>query len=173
MAGEFDYKDMKSLYEGARAVRINLCIFEGNADIPGEIAPLARMLWKHIPEMARREGVQIDEKREGYPPGIVPTDQRMLGLIANDMDGSRDLVDWMPSSSAESKAMFAKGADNSMNAFFDDFARGKGFVRDDILSRERDAAAPRSAESSRDASLEVPPRGLMGLAARMAGHLSR
>jgi hypothetical protein len=156
MAAENDYKNVKELYEGARDVRINLCIFEGNADVPGEIASVARVLWKHIPEMARREGVPIDEAREGYPINIVSPDKTMVDAITRDMAASRDLVAWMPSASPESRAMFAKGADNSMNAFFDAFAKEKGFVRDDVLSRERDGIPEplaRSLSSSHDVAV--------------------
>ena len=156
MAGEFDFKDAKALYEAAREARINLCVFHGNADVPGEVSSLARMLWKHIPELAKRSGVAIQEDREGHPPMVNASDKGLVTAIARDMDGGRALVDWMPTASPLSRSMFAKGEGNSMNAFFNRFAQERGFTRDDVLSNESTPAGTPVVEAERIAG--VPDR---------------
>lgn len=55
--------------EKARAVREALSLDRGDADRFKDVSPLARLTWKHIPDMASRFGVPIGD-REGY----VPTD---------------------------------------------------------------------------------------------------
>jgi hypothetical protein len=148
MAGDLEFKDAQALYEGARDARINLCVFEGNANIPGEVSSLARMLWFHIPELAKRSGVQIDESREGHPAGVFSPDNKLVEVIARDMDGGRDMVSWLGAvATPQTKAMFAPGGGNAMDAVLDRFAKDRGFERDDLLARE--AAAARGSDSGR------------------------
>lgn len=53
--------------EKARAVREALSLDRGDADRFKDVSPLARLTWKHVPDMAARFGVPID-RQEGYAP---------------------------------------------------------------------------------------------------------
>lgn len=52
----------------ARSVRSSLSLDRDDADRFKDISPLARLTWKHIPDMAARFGVPV-LPREGYSPG--------------------------------------------------------------------------------------------------------
>lgn len=143
MAGEHDFKDAQGLLEGARAARINLCVFEHDTKVPGEVAAISRLLWKTIPELCKREGAQIDPEKEGHPPGVKSSEEWLTKSIGRDVEEGRPIISWLAKvATDQTKSMFAKGADNSLDAFLEAFSKKHGFQRRDVLAVEAGRAEP-------------------------------
>lgn len=60
------FSSMRGAYEDAKAVRRSLTLIREDCVMPGEMSPVARILWRHVPEAAARAGVHIP-KDEGGP----------------------------------------------------------------------------------------------------------
>jgi hypothetical protein len=142
MSGEFDLKDANAMLDAARKARSEMVIFHHDSQVPGEVSSLARLFWRHIPEMAKRAGAQIEDK-EGHPEGISSSDQSLIKMVSADMVHGRGVVEWLARvTSDQTKAMFKKGADNAMEGFIQEFAKARGIVREDALAMESGAFAP-------------------------------
>jgi hypothetical protein len=137
MSSNITFENANSMLEGARKARLNLCVFHHDAQVPGEVASISRLLYRHIPELARRAGAQL-EPNEGHPPGIEVQDKYLVDMISKDVAAGRDVVAWLNAVAApETKSIFGKGHENGLNAFMDSFAKDRGFERNDALSEER------------------------------------
>lgn len=142
MAGDIDFKDAEALLKGAREARLELCVFLHDAQVPGEVASLSRMLWRHIPELARRSGIEIQEN-EGHPPQVKASDEWLIKTIGRDMEDGRGVVDWLAKvSSDQTKAMFAHGSRNAMDGVLQRYAEEKGVERSDLIAVEAGRIPP-------------------------------
>lgn len=142
MASEHAYENSEDMLSGARVARLKFVVFPQNVNIPGETSALARALFLHVPEMARRMGTELS-KDEGHPPQVSVTDQSLVRLIAADLAEARPYANWLASHiGPETGAMFAKGGENAFDHILDSFAQERGFKRDDILSQERGDNSP-------------------------------
>ena len=56
---------LKDAYDDARAVRRSMMLSTIDCAIPGEMSPVARILWRHVPEVASRVGVAIGADEGG------------------------------------------------------------------------------------------------------------
>ena len=56
---------MKDAYEEARNVRRSMGLTTVDCAMPGEMSPVARLLWRHLPEAAARVGVQVPDGEGG------------------------------------------------------------------------------------------------------------
>lgn len=149
MAGETDFKDAEAMLNGAREARLQMVVFHHDAQVPGEVASLSRLLWRHIPELAKRSGVQIDEK-EGHPPEVSASDRWLAKTIADDMSDGRGVVDWLAKvTSDQTKAMFAKGRDNAMDGILQRFSEERGFERNDLIAVEAGRIQPEPVQQER------------------------
>lgn len=138
MAVGAGFENAEELLKGARAARINMVVFAHDAQVPSEVAPLSRFLWRHVPELARRmdPGLSLTED-EGHPQGLVATDKGLLSIIARDMTESRGIADWLSMMTTDAtKSMFAKGVDNAMDGIMQKFADERGVVREDSIAAE-------------------------------------
>jgi len=138
MATDAGFENAAALLKGARDARVNMVVFAHDAQVPSEVAPLSRFLWRHVPELARRmdPGLSLGED-EGHPRGLVATDQGLLNIIARDMTESRGVADWLSMITSDAtKSMFAKGADNAMDGIMQRFADDRGVVREDSIAAE-------------------------------------
>lgn len=149
MSGDLSFKDASELLEGARQARLQMVVFASDAQVPGEVASLSRMLWKHIPELAKRSGVEIDPD-EGHPPQVSTSNEWLSRTITLDMAESRPVAQWLSAiTSPQTKAMFAKGSENAMDAVLQKFSEVNGFERRDSLTIEAGTTPPLSQEEQR------------------------
>jgi hypothetical protein len=56
---------MKDAYEQAKAVRRSMALTTVDCALPGEMSPVARVLWRHVPEVAARVGVNVAPEEGG------------------------------------------------------------------------------------------------------------
>jgi hypothetical protein len=126
------------MLEGVREARINMLIFSHDSQVQSEVAAPCRLMWKHVPELARRMDPTLELRpEEGYPDMIKAGDAQLLSVIARDMKESRDIVGWMSAvTTPETRAVFARGADNALDAMMEAHARDRGFTRDDAIAEE-------------------------------------
>lgn len=139
------------MLELARRAQLEFCVFRHNAHSPGEDAALARVLYMHIPEFAKRQGETLRDN-EGHDPNISVRDESLPRLIAADLSESRWAASWLAAHiKPDTMAMFAKGRDNAFDGMFDRFAEERGFVRDDHFSKEAKEASGSSEQIERKA----------------------
>lgn len=167
MAGEFEIKDAQSMLDEIRETRINMNVFSQNTNIPGEMSSLARAFYKHIPELAKRMGSDI-EAREGHPPQVVASDKGLVDMIARDLKDGRDMANWLSATTTgQSKAFFAQGRDNAIDGLLQRFSEERGFQRTDSLAVEAGRIQPEPPEQDRSR----PPAA--AFAAHMASQYGR
>lgn len=147
MANELEYGTAQELLEGARTARLEFCVWRHNSDSPGEDAAAARMLWRHIPEIAMRMGVPIRQDEGHDTSGVVVlSNEALLNLTARDMERTRDIASWLGTHLSPAVAgMFAEGSKNTLNPVLDAFAKESGFERTDLIALE--VAGPNRAKS--------------------------
>lgn len=73
---------MRQLYADARHMRRSLGLDPIECSIPGEMAPIARMLFRHIPEAAARVGVPIGTGEGGSDMQQFAVDLRRAAPVA-------------------------------------------------------------------------------------------
>lgn len=73
---------MRDAYEEAKVVRRSMALMKEDCAVPGEMSPVARLLWRHVPEAAARAGVAVPEG-EGGP---------VLSHLERDIERSRPVA---------------------------------------------------------------------------------
>lgn len=71
--------------EKAREIRVALEVNRGDADTFADVSPLARLVWKHVPDLASRLGVRI-RADEGYSTRDAEHDDVGLALHGSESD---------------------------------------------------------------------------------------
>lgn len=111
---------------------LHFCVFKKDVHSPMSDASLARLFFVHIPD-----AVRIDETGEQ----AASSEARFLSRrIEQDMVVGRDYDRWLAGYNhinPETRAMFARGKENSLNRVLDRLAEIGGFEREDILIREK------------------------------------
>ncbi len=142
------------MLEGVREARINMLIFSHDSQVQSEVAAPCRLMWKHVPELARRMDPTLELRpEEGYPDAIKASDAQLLSIIARDMKESRDIAGWMSAvTTSQTKAVFAKGAENALDAMMEVHARERGFRREDGIAEEAGRGVQSQEERRRPSS---------------------
>ncbi|MFZ3481681.1 hypothetical protein [Sphingomonas sp. 3-13AW] len=141
----------------ARAVRDALSLDRGGADRFEDVSPLARLTWKHVPEMAARLGVQIGPQ-EGYSKTDPEYSDAGLAIHNSGSD-------------ARAASRFRPGFSRTVNHDLDMLIGPQG--AGGIVERMVENAAGRE---RRRAVENAPPRALvrdMSAAAFLSGIISR
>jgi hypothetical protein len=141
----------------ARAVREALSLDRADAERFKDVSPLARLTWKHVPDMAARFGVPIGP-REGYSPGDAEHGDTGLAIHNSGAD-----------SRAASKVR--NGFSQSVNREIDALIGPQG--SGGIIDRVIEEAAQRERRLSHQSTPARRPARDMSAAAFLSGMISR
>lgn len=135
-----DAEAARRILEDARSARREMALMKKDCDRPGEFAPMARLLWQHVPALAAGLGATIAQG-EGWPAGSKEADDRQYGIRAASFDARRAsyVADWAgPSLSKPTRLLFA-GPDHgsSIDNLIDRISKAEEFVRQDSLQRQK------------------------------------
>tara|TARA_B100000929_G_scaffold86897_2_gene67950 strand:- start:5628 stop:6140 length:513 start_codon:yes stop_codon:yes gene_type:complete len=122
---EGDWKDR------AYQASLHFCVLERDVNSPMTDASLAKLFFRHIPK-----AVEMDTSGKEAQPGEA---QRLAKEMERDMVVGRDYDEWLAGYDhlkPETRAIFAKGSQNSLNPVLDRLAEVGGYQRSDILTRE-------------------------------------
>ena len=135
-----DAEAAKRILDDARAARREMALMKKDCDRPGEFAPMARLLWQHVPALAAGLGAPISAG-EGWPSGSKEAQDRQYGVNAASFDARRAsyVADWAaPSMSRATRLLFA-GPDqgSSIDNLIDRISKVEEFERRDSLQRQK------------------------------------
>lgn len=101
-AHELDsFVSMRNAYDEAKAVRRSMGLTKVDCALPGEMSPVARILWRHLPEAAARVGVNVPEGEGGA----------LLEHFERDRERARPVASYL--ACREDAAFLAKVCDGS------------------------------------------------------------
>lgn len=95
---------MRDAYDEAKAVRRSMGLTKVDCAVPGEMSPVARLLWRHLPEAAARVGVNVPEGEGGS----------ILEHLERDMERARPVASYL--ACREDAAFLAKVCDGTAPA---------------------------------------------------------
>ena len=109
---------------------LHFCVMPRDVNSPMTDASLAKLFYQHIPK-----AVEMDKN----PPSRILEARSLAKNIERDMVVGREYDTWLAAFNhlkPETRAIFARGAENALNPVLDRLADIGGYERDDVLMRE-------------------------------------